>query len=238
MEKKERSVMNGSLEEVEAILGYTFKDKSILALGLTHSSYANDYLGGPTKGNERLEFLGDAILDMVVSAELYDRFPEKQEGFLTKLRAEIVCTEALGKTADHYRLNEYMLMGKGEEAKGGRYRHSITSDLVEALIAAVFIDGGIEAAMKTVHKLMDYTIEKECSEPVISDYKTQLQELCQKNGEGTPYYRIIKEEGPDHDKTFTAGVFIGGKQIAEGVGKTKKEAESAAAADALLKFEK
>lgn len=229
--------MNGSLEEVEEILGYVFKDKSILVTGLTHSSYANDYLGSSTKGNERLEFLGDAILDMVVGADLYERFPDKQEGFLTKLRAELVNTEALGKVADHYKLNEYMLMGKGEESKGGRYRHSITSDLVEALIAAVYVDGGIEEAIKTVHKLMDYTIEKGCKELSTSDHKTQLQERCQKGGEGTPYYRIIKEEGPDHDKTFTAAVYVGERQLATGVGKTKKEAENAAAAEAVKKYE-
>ena len=230
--------MDNSIEEVEAILGYVFKDKNILVTGLTHSSYANDYLGSSTKGNERLEFLGDAILDMVISADLYDRFPEKQEGFLSKLRAEIVCTEALAEVAEHFKLNEYMLMGKGEEAKGGRYRHSITSDLVEALIAAVYMDGGFANAQRIVHRLMDNTVEKGCRNMLPSDSKTKLQERCQKNGGEAPVYRIIKEEGPDHDKTFTAGVFIGGEQIAEGVGKTKKEAESAAAADALLKIEK
>ena len=230
--------MDNSIKEVEAILGYVFKDKNILVTGLTHSSYANDYLGSSTKGNERLEFLGDAILDMVISADLYDRFPEKQEGFLSKLRAEIVCTEALAEVAEHFKLNEYMLMGKGEEAKGGRYRHSITSDLVEALIAAVYMDGGFANAQRIVHRLMDNTVEKGCRNMLPSDSKTKLQERCQKNGGEAPVYRIIKEEGPDHDKTFTAGVFIGGEQIAEGVGKTKKEAESAAAADALLKIEK
>ncbi len=228
--------MERSIEEVEAILGHTFSDKNILLTALSHSSYANDYLGGPTKGNERLEFLGDAILDMVVSADLYERFPQKQEGFLSKLRAEIVCTEALGDVADHFRLNEYMLLGKGEEAKGARYRHSITSDLVEALIAAVYMDGGFDAAFRTVHKLMDYTIEKGSRDQLPSDSKTKLQELCQKK-EGTgPEYRIIKEEGPDHDKTFTAAVFIKGKQVSTGMGKTKKEAEAAAAAEALKRI--
>ena len=223
----------GSIEEVEKILGYTFRDKNVLLTGLSHSSYANDYLGSSTRGNERLEFLGDAILDMVVSADLYERFPDRQEGFLTKLRAEIVCTEALGKVADHTGLNEYMLLGKGEEIKGGRYRHSITSDLVEALIAAVFVDGGIEAAMRTVHRLMDRTIEEGCKDMLPADYKTMLQEKCQKENGAAPVYRIIGEEGPDHDKTFTAAVFIGDRQIAAGKGKTKKEAESAAAAEAL-----
>ena len=228
--------MERSLEEVEAILGHTFSDKNILLTALSHSSYANDYLGGPTKGNERLEFLGDAILDMVVSADLYERFPEKQEGFLSKLRAEIVCTEALGDVADHFRLNEYMLLGKGEEAKGARYRHSITSDLVEALIAAVYMDGGFDAAFRTVHKLMDYTIEKGSRDQLPSDSKTKLQELCQKKEGSGPEYRIIKEEGPDHDKTFTAAVFIKGKQVSTGMGKTKKEAEAAAAAEALKRI--
>ena len=228
--------MERSLEEVEAILGHTFSDKNILLTALSHSSYANDYLGGPTKGNERLEFLGDAILDMVVSADLYERFPQKQEGFLSKLRAEIVCTEALGDVADHFRLNEYMLLGKGEEAKGARYRHSITSDLVEALIAAVYMDGGFDAAFRTVHKLMDYTIEKGSRDQLPSDSKTKLQELCQKKEGSGPEYRIIKEEGPDHDKTFTAAVFIKGKQVSTGMGKTKKEAEAAAAAEALKRI--
>ena len=228
--------MERSLEEVEAILGHTFSDKNILLTALSHSSYANDYLGGPTKGNERLEFLGDAILDMVVSADLYERFPEKQEGFLSKLRAEIVCTEALGDVADHFRLNEYMLLGKGEEAKGARYRHSITSDLVEALIAAVYMDGGFDAAFRTVHKLMDYTIEKGSRDQLPSDSKTKLQELCQKKEGSGPEYKIIKEEGPDHDKTFTAAVFIKGKQVSTGMGKTKKEAEAAAAAEALKRI--
>ncbi len=230
--------MEKSIEEVEKILGYTFKDKNILFTGLTHSSYANDYLGSSFKGNERLEFLGDAILDMVVSAEIYKRFPEKQEGFLSKLRAEIVCTEALANVADHFKLNEYMLMGKGEEVKGGRYRHSITSDLVEALIAAVYVDGGIENAVKTVHKLMDYTIDRGCKNLLPFDYKSRLQEQCQKNGGAMPEYRIIGEEGPDHDKTFTAAVFVEGKELATGKGKTKKEAEALAASGALKILEK
>ena len=228
--------MDQSIEEVERIIGYTFKDKKILLTGLTHSSYANDYLGSSTKSNERLEFLGDAILDMVVGAELFKRFPEKQEGFLSKLRAEIVCTEALAHVALYYKLNDYMLLGKGEEAKGGRTRHSIISDLVEALIAAVYVDGGIENAINTVHKLMDYTIERGCENRLPFDYKSKLQEECQKNGGSAPDYEILKEEGPDHDKTFTAGVFLKGKEIARGRGKTKKEAEANAAREALKMF--
>ena len=229
--------MDKSIEEVENILGYCFKNKNLLVTGLTHSSYANDYLGSSTKGNERLEFLGDAILDMVVGAYLYDRFPEKQEGFLTKLRAEIVCTEALAEVADYFKLNEYMLLGKGEEVKGGRYRHSITSDLVEALIAAVYVDGGIAAATAVIYRLMARTIEKGCNEMLPIDYKTKLQEECQRSGGEAPVYRIVREEGPDHDKTFTAAVYSDGKELAKGVGKSKKEAESMAASEALRKME-
>ena len=230
--------MDKSIEEVEAILGHVFKDKNILVTGLTHSSYANDYLGNPTKGNERLEFLGDAILDMVIGAQLYFRFPERQEGFLTKLRAEIVCEDALGRVAEDTKLNEYMLLGRGEEAMGGRERYSITSDLIEALIAAVYVDGGIKAAEETVIKLMTPTLERVCREKLPADHKTRLQEHCQKNGGKAPEYRIVKEEGPDHDKTFTAAVYLGGNKLSEGVGKTKKEAEFAAAASALKKLEK
>ena len=229
--------MDKSIEEVEKILGYTFKDKTILMTGLTHSSYANDYLGSSTRGNERLEFLGDAILDMVIGADLYYRFPEKQEGFMSKLRAEIVCEEALGKVAEETHLNEYMLLGKGEEVKGGRKRYSITSDLVEALIAAVYVDGGILPAIDTVNKLMASTIERASKDRFPADYKTRLQEYFQKNGKIMPEYRIVGEEGPDHDKTFTAAVFLSGKELARGVGRSKKEAELRAAQEALKDIE-
>jgi len=229
--------MDKSIEEVEKILGYTFKDKNILMTGLTHSSYANDYLGSSTRGNERLEFLGDAILDMVIGADLYYRFPEKQEGFMSKLRAEIVCEEALGKVAEETHLNEYMLLGKGEEVKGGRKRYSITSDLVEALIAAVYVDGGILPAIDTVNKLMASTIERASKDRFPADYKTRLQEYFQKNGKIMPEYRIVGEEGPDHDKTFTAAVFLSGKELARGVGRSKKEAELRAAQEALKDIE-
>ncbi len=229
--------MDKSIEEVEKILGYTFKDKNILMTGLTHSSYANDYLGSSTRGNERLEFLGDAILDMVIGADLYYRFPEKQEGFMSKLRAEIVCEEALGKVAEETHLNEYMLLGKGEEVKGGRKRYSITSDLVEALIAAVYVDGGILPAIDTVNKLMASTIERASKDRFPADYKTRLQEYFQKNGKIMPEYRIVGEEGPDHDKTFTAAVFLSGKELARGAGRSKKEAELRAAQEALKNIE-
>lgn len=225
------------LSNFEKITGYEFKDRSILETALTHSSYANDYLGNPDLGNERLEFLGDAILDAVVGAELFKRFPEKQEGFLSKLRSEIVCEEALAMAALELGLNEYLLLGKGEEQKGGRKRHSIIADMIEAVIAAVYVDGGTENAIAVIHRIMDPTIEKGCRGELSTDYKTDLQEHFQKLGKPTPVYKIIDEYGPDHDKSFVAGVFEDNALIGKGVGKTKKEAESNAAHAALTNME-
>ena len=225
------------IEEVEKRIGYVFRDKSYLVQALTHSSYANDFLGDSKLGNERLEFLGDAILDMVVGLELFNRFEEKQEGFLSKLRSEIVCEQSLANAALALELNRYLKLGKGEESKGGRDRHSIIADMVEAVIAAVFLDGGYDAAFGVVHRIMDETIEKGCSGQLPRDSKTELQEYCQKRGKKLPVYRILGEEGPAHDKTFTAGVFLGEEQIGTGKGKTKKEAEAAAAKAAIVHAE-
>lgn len=224
------------IEEVELILDYEFADESILSRALTHSSYANDYLGNSELSNERLEFLGDAILDMVVGAELFMRFPEKQEGFLSKLRSEIVCEETLASVALAKGLNNYLRLGKGEEQKGGRERHSIISDMMEALIAAVYVDGGILKAFEVVHTLMDSVIEKGCEGKLPKDSKTELQEYMQKKSGDSPVYRIIGESGPDHDKLFTAQVSAGGRVLGEGSGHAKKEAEAAAAKDALEKL--
>lgn len=222
--------------ETEKIIGYKFRDESYLVQALTHSSYANDYLGDAKLGNERLEFLGDAILDMVVGLELFNRFGEKQEGFLSKLRSEIVCEESLANAALALGLNNYLKLGKGEESKGGRIRHSLIADMVEAVIAAVFLDAGDDGyrcAAAVVHRIMDETIEKGCTGQLPKDSKTELQEHCQKKGKPLPVYRIIAEDGPAHDKTFTAGVFLEDVQIGVGKGKTKKEAEAAAAKAAI-----
>jgi len=226
-----------TIDEFEKIIGYKFKNEAILETALTHSSYANDYLGDPTLGNERLEFLGDAILDMVVGSELFIRFPKEQEGFLSKLRSEIVCEEALANAALSLGLNEYLRLGKGEELKGGRKRHSTISDMLEAIIAAVYMDGGIEESIKVVHTLIDGTIEKGCKGELPRDFKTELQELYQKEGKPTPNYKILEDFGPDHDKTFVAGVYEQNQLIAKGQGKTKKEAESSAAHAALQHME-
>lgn len=221
--------------KAEEIIGYRFKDILLLETAFTHSSYANDYLGDYRISNERLEFLGDAILDMVVGAELYMRFPDQQEGFLSKLRAEIVCEETLACAAKELKLYEFLKLGRGEEANGGRTRNSILSDMVEAVIASVYVDGGIEASMRVVHNIMDSYIDKGCAGLLPKDSKTLLQEYFQKQGGELPVYKMISSEGPDHDKTFVYGVYLKGVELGRGVGKSKKEAESKAAKAVLEK---
>ena len=176
-------------------------------------------------------------MDMIVGKELFDRFPEEDEGFLTRLRAEIVCEKSLGEAAMAHGLNRYLRLGNGEEGKGGRVRLSIAADATEALIAAVFLDGGLEAASAFVLRLLGETISEAQIGELPGDYKTELQILCQKNGHLDIQYKIIAESGPDHAKVFTAAVYIGGKELGRGEGKTKKTAQANAAKQALLKLE-
>lgn len=227
-------------KELENLIGYKFNDEKLLKTAMTHSSYANDILGDNHKSNERLEFLGDALLDAVVGEMLYKRFPERDEGFLTKLRADIVCEKALGNAALKMGLNKYLLLGKGEEQKGGRNKLSIVSDSVESLIAAVYLDSGkddISNVKELILKILAETIELACAGKLQLDSKTALQEKCQAKGITDIKYQIIAESGPDHDKSFTAEVKILGKAYGIGSGKTKKEAESEAAKIALLGME-
>ena len=217
----------------EAIIKYTFQEPSLLTRALTHSSYANESTGNPTNGNERLEFLGDAILDAIVSVYLFNKFPEKEEGELTKLRAQIVCEKSLGHAGKISGLNEFLLLGKGEEAGGGRQRVSIIADTVEAIIGAVFLDGGLEKAKAVAEVLLSEVREEALSGHLAEDYKTTLQEWMQKYGKAEPFYKIIAENGPDHSKVFTAAACSGSDRIGIGSGTNKKEAEQAAARDAL-----
>ena len=225
------------LDEIEKITGYRFRDESLLVTALTHSSYANDFLGDPAKGNERLEFLGDAILDAVVGYELFRRFPDKNEGFLTKLRAEIVCESALGTAAVNAGLNRFLRLGKGEEQKGGRNRPALVADAAEAVIAAVFLDGGNDAVVRVIDRLLGSTIQAAVEGGLPSDYKTDLQVYCQKNGRTDIKYEIIDSHGPDHAKVFTAAVSIDGVRMGTGTGNTKKQAQAQAAKDALSALE-
>ena len=223
--------------EAEKVIGYVFKDKTLLESALTHSSYANDYLGDSRKGNERLEFLGDAVLDAVMALELYKRFPDRNEGYLTKLRAEIVCEGALGKAASDIGLNEFIRLGRGEENKGGKTRISIVADAAEAVIAAVFLDGGPEAAAELVMRLLGSTLEAAAEGMLPADYKTDLQIFCQKHGHQNIVYKITGESGPDHDKSFAAAVLIDGQVFGRGEGHTKKQAQAQAAKAALEHLE-
>lgn len=226
-----------SRNSVNGILQYTFKDDILLRTALTHSSYANEMTGDPTNGNERLEFLGDAILDAVVSGFLYDKFPEKEEGQLSKLRAQIVCEKSLGFAGKASGINEFIRLGKGEDFGGGRERVSIIADAVEALIGAVFIDGGFENSRQVALHLLSNVVEEVLSGRFVEDYKTTLQELLQKDGSKNLRYKVIFEEGPDHAKIFSTAVYSDRTCIGIGRGSNKKEAEQDAARDALANRE-
>lgn len=218
------------MNNLEKAINYEFKDKALLSLAMTHSSYANES-GTQTKCNERLEFLGDSVLSIIVSDYIYKHF-ETPEGELTKLRASLVCEEALFDFAKEIELGSYIKLGKGEQNNGGYKRPSILSDAFEALIAAMYLDGGIEPARNFVLRFVkeDLIDRKKIS---FKDYKTELQEVIQKNPEEKIVYVLTDEQGPDHDKTFTVSIELNSLSIASGKGRTKKAAEQAAAKEAL-----
>ena len=221
--------------KLEQLIDYEFCDKSLLLQALTHSSYANEKTGDASNGNERLEFLGDAVLETVISYYLFEKYTEKSEGELTKMRASLVCERSLGAAAKRIGLGNYMLLGRGEESGGGRKHVPILADCVEAVIGASYIDGSFAAASRVVYAFLRESIEDAANGIYFKDSKTQLQEVLQKSGSCNISYRISGEEGPDHAKSFTAEVYADGKLLGEGRGKSKKEAESAAAEDALSK---
>ena len=217
-------------EEFEDIIGYRFKNKELLRQALSPSSYANEKKR-PNGSNERLEFLGDSVLSIVVSDYLYKNL-NVAEGDLTKMRASLVCEKSLFVFAQKIRLGEFILLGKGEENTGGRERPSIVSDAFEAVIAAIYLDGGMEAAAKHILRFMPEDI-KRTKKPVLSDFKTLLQEVVQKNPEEKVEYVLIGEEGPDHNKRFVVEVCLNSQVIGKGKGRSKKEAEQLAAKEAL-----
>lgn len=221
------------LEEFERKIEYTFLNKHLLRLALTHSSYANEIKRGGHENNERLEFLGDAVLDMVVSEYMYRQFPQMPEGELTKLRAAVVCEGSLAELARKLGIGCCILLGKGEESTGGRNRDSILADAFEAVIGAVCIDGGIEAAQAYVMRTMEGRIAETKNNFRSLDCKTHLQEIIQKISKIPLQYAIVREHGPDHDKVFVAEVTHEGRILGSGSGKSKKEAEQNAANNAL-----
>jgi ribonuclease-3 len=235
MEKFEE--ITKKIEELEKIIQYTFKNKKNIILALTHSSYANEYKNKKLTSNERLEFLGDTVLNMIISEEIYTRYNDLSEGEMTKFRSNVICETSLAKCAKNLNIGKYLLLGKGEENTGGRYRVSILSDAVEALIGALYLDAGLEMAKNFVLAQMGEMIEKSIKGIIFMDYKTQLQEILQKGNEKRVVYEIVAEKGPDHDKVFISQVKIDGKPAGKGKGKTKKEAEQMAAKETIKTLE-
>ena len=223
------------LKELEKKVGYTFRDLSLLKQALMHSSYTNEKHLPKHRCNERLEFLGDAVLELVSSEYLYLNSPHTPEGELTKTRASMVCEPSLALCARDIGLGDYLLLGKGEEATGGRHRDSVTSDAMEALIGAVYLDGGFTNAKEFIHRFVLTDLE---DKKLFYDIKTILQEMVQGTKAGTISYRLTGEEGPDHDKSFYVEVLIGDRVYGEGKGRTKKAAEQQAAYRAILKLRK
>ena len=217
---------------LEERLGHSFRNRALLETAVTHSSYANENRASGIVCNERLEFLGDSVLGVTVADFLYRHFPDMPEGRMTRLRAELVCEQSLHRVALELHLGDYLRLGKGEEHNGGRERASILSDAVEAVIAAMYLDAGMETAAGFIHRcLLDdvRTIET----PSFTDYKTALQELVQRQSGQVLSYELVGEEGPDHAKTFRMQVCLNGEPVGLGTGRTKKEAEQTAAASAL-----
>ncbi len=222
------------LEKLEESIGYTFKNKLLLKNALTHTSYANE---NNVKSNEKLEFLGDSILEFISSKYIYKKYPNLKEGEMTKVRADVVCERSLYKVALKHNFSDFLFIGKSQIINKGNERPSILADSIEAVIAAIYFDSGLDAAEKfIVENLKDY-IEIASKHVGMKDYKTVLQEKLQVHGDVKIKYDIIKESGPDHDKTFTARVSLNGKALAEGNGRTKKEAEMEAAKKALDNME-
>lgn len=215
---------------LEEKLGYTFRDPSLLDHALTHSSYANENRSRGSQSNERLEFLGDSVLGMVTADYLYRTHPDLPEGDLTRTRAALVCEESLVEVAHAWNLGAYLKLGRGENAGGGRSRPSIQADAVEAVLAAVYLDGGIGSARKIIQK---YILDAEAERGKNRDYKTALQELVQRESGQVLQYHLVGSSGPDHAKVFTVEVTLNGKTVGRGEGHSKKEAEQNSARAAI-----
>ena len=225
--------MNRKTEELEEIIGYHFKNKHYLTQALTHSSYANEKKLGKLGSNERLEFLGDAVLELISSDFLYAKFTQVPEGELTKKRASLVCEPSLAYCAREFGLPQFLLLGKGEDMTGGRNRDSIVSDATEALLGAIYLDGGFANAKEFIHRFILNDIEHK---QLFYDSKTILQEMIQATAGAHLEYEILREEGPDHHKVFEVRALSGGEELGRGTGGTKKAAEAVAAYHGILKL--
>ncbi|MBQ9120279.1 MAG: ribonuclease III [Lachnospiraceae bacterium] len=221
------------LKELEKRIGYRFREQGLLTQALTHSSYANERRIRKVSDNERLEFLGDAVLELVSSEAIFTEHKEMPEGEMSKLRASMVCEQSLAYCARVIKLGEFLFLGKGERATGGAERDSILSDALEAVIGAIYLDGGFTNAKEFIHRFVLNDLE---TKKLFYDSKTILQEMIQGRGKGSFAYKLVSESGPDHNKTFVVQAVIDDTLITEGMGKTKKAAEQAAAYQAILEL--
>ena len=222
------------LKDLEAEIGYHFHNISLLQNALPHSSYANERWHNSLLSNERLEFLGDSVLGMLVAEYLFRNFPDRPEGELTRMRADLVCAQTLAAAAERIGLGTHLLLGHGEEQGGGRTRSSILADAMESVIAACFLDGGIEAALQIVRKYI--FVEVPVTKLHNADYKTRLQEMVQQKKNQVLSYTLVGQSGPDHDKRFDVEVSLNGKVVGSGSGSSKKRAEQMAAKNAIEKL--
>ncbi len=226
------------LEELERCLDYHFKDPALLQQAITHKSYLNEARERFQKDNERFEFLGDAVLDLVISQDLLLNYPDTPEGELSKMKARIVSETALAKVARRLEIGRYLLLGRGEEITQGRTKPSLLANALEAILAAIYLDGGLDSACHVIQKIFKSEFEELLKTEAFTDYKTELQELCQRDYEILPTYTVLTESGPDHQKTFEVQISIKGGVYGRGIGRSKKEAEQQAAREALEKLKK
>lgn len=225
--------MKPDFSKFEENIGIIFKDKSLLRQAFTHRSYLNEHRDTELVHNERLEFLGDAVLELIVTEYLYGKFPDQTEGALTSYRSALVKADTLSEAASKIGMNDFMLLSKGEAKDVGRARQIILANAIEALIGAIFLDQGYDSAKYFISRNIFFLIDKIIEEQKWLDAKSKFQEKAQDKEGTTPLYKTVKEEGPDHDKKFTVGVYLGKEKVAEGQGKSKQEAEQESARKAL-----
>lgn len=226
-------MLNYDEKAIEQNIGYEFKNKALIKQAMSHSSFINEMKKKGMESYERLEFLGDAVLELISSEFLFENYKDLSEGKLTKLRASIVCEFTLSSVSEQLHFGDYVLLSKGEEQTGGRNRSSILCDLFESVLGAIYLDGGMEPAKKYVHTFLLTDIEHKS---LFYDAKTTLQEMVQKDGTGVVTYELLEESGPDHNKKFITEVFVDGKSLAVGEGGSKKNAQQMAAYKAILKL--
>ncbi|MET3847777.1 ribonuclease-3 [Paenibacillus sp. VMFN-D1] len=225
-------MLSGDLKQLQQKLQIQFHNRLLLKQAFTHASYVNEHRFSQQQDNERLEFLGDAVLELTVSEYLYNLFPNRPEGELTKLRAAIVCEPSLVKFAEQLEFGQYVLLGKGEELTGGRTRPALLADVFESFVGALYLDQGLEAARAFLDRYV-FPLLEEGGKVHMSDFKTELQELTQHHNMGVLEYRIVEERGPAHEREFVSEVYMGNERVGRGSGRSKKEAEQQAAAEAL-----